>query len=285
MAGQLPWTFDFPLRVAIPFVAWLFCCGACIGSFLNVVIYRLPRGRSLSHPSSCCPSCDHPIRWHDNIPILSWIRLGARCRDCNSPIAIRYLLVEGIVASSFVLLGMTEPITGGSGLPQRYSVQELDIWMVFVAHLVLTSTLLAAGLICWDRGRVPARLFAVMLAVLLVALLVAADFYPLPAWEGSSRWISLLTGLTAGCLAGTILAGCEKVLAGKSSRTVVAALAIAGMTLGWQLAAALLVLVIGTYLPLQLAVGRRRPLPILLVVAAATMPLIAHWGWWWKFIS
>jgi leader peptidase (prepilin peptidase) / N-methyltransferase len=68
--------------------------GLIIGSFLNVVAYRLPRGESLAHPPSHCPSCDQPIKPYDNIPVLSWLLLRGRCRNCNAPISPRYPLVE-----------------------------------------------------------------------------------------------------------------------------------------------------------------------------------------------
>ena len=68
--------------------------GVCVGSFLNVVIYRLPREMSLSHPGSHCTSCDYSLKWYDNIPVLSWIILGGRCRKCRQPISPRYTIVE-----------------------------------------------------------------------------------------------------------------------------------------------------------------------------------------------
>src|SRR5438270_1758714 len=68
--------------------------GATFGSFFNVVAYRLPRGESLSHPPSRCPSCGAPVKPYDNIPVLSWLLLRGRCRACKAPISIRYPLVE-----------------------------------------------------------------------------------------------------------------------------------------------------------------------------------------------
>ena len=68
--------------------------GAIIGSFLNVVAYRLPRGESLSHPPSRCPHCGAPVKPYDNIPVLSWLLLRGRCRSCKEPISVRYPLVE-----------------------------------------------------------------------------------------------------------------------------------------------------------------------------------------------
>jgi leader peptidase (prepilin peptidase) / N-methyltransferase len=80
--------------------------GACIGSFLNVVIWRLPRGESLVHPGSRCPKCGRPIRWFDNLPVLSWLALRGRCRGCRAPIAWRYPAVEALTAALFVLAAL-----------------------------------------------------------------------------------------------------------------------------------------------------------------------------------
>src|SRR5438445_4383843 len=85
-------------------IVFLFVLGACVGSFLNVVIWRLPRGESLVRPGSRCPSCGKPIRWYDNLPVLSWILLRARCRACSKPISARYPLVEPLTAGLCVLL-------------------------------------------------------------------------------------------------------------------------------------------------------------------------------------
>jgi leader peptidase (prepilin peptidase)/N-methyltransferase len=82
-------------------VACLF--GLVVGSFLNVVIWRLPRGENLSRPRSACPGCGKLIVWYDNIPVLSWILLGARCRGCKSPIRWRYPAVEALTGALFLL--------------------------------------------------------------------------------------------------------------------------------------------------------------------------------------
>ena len=73
-----------------------FVLGCCLGSFFNVVIYRLPRGESLLRPFSHCPSCDVPIAFYDNIPLLSYLILRGRCRNCGSRISLRYPLVEAL---------------------------------------------------------------------------------------------------------------------------------------------------------------------------------------------
>jgi leader peptidase (prepilin peptidase) / N-methyltransferase len=78
--------------------------GLIIGSFLNVVAYRLPRGESLAHPPSRCPSCEAPVKPYDNIPVLSWLLLRGRCRSCKAPISPRYPLVEAFTGALWALV-------------------------------------------------------------------------------------------------------------------------------------------------------------------------------------
>ncbi len=78
--------------------------GLVIGSFLNVVAYRVPLGKSVVTPGSACPVCDAPIRSSDNIPVIGWLRLGGKCRDCGNPVSGRYAVVEMATAVSFGLV-------------------------------------------------------------------------------------------------------------------------------------------------------------------------------------
>src|SRR5580700_5300600 len=89
-----------PLYLSL-FAALLF--GLCIGSFLNVCILRLPKDESIVFPASHCPDCQKPIRWHDNIPVLSYLLLRGRCRDCGKNISLRYPLIELGVAALTML--------------------------------------------------------------------------------------------------------------------------------------------------------------------------------------
>ena len=86
---------------------WVSAVGSCIGSFMNVVIYRIPARMSLSHPGSRCPSCGHAIRPRDNVPIIGWILLRGRFRDCQQAISVRYPIVEAIVMMAFATLWVT----------------------------------------------------------------------------------------------------------------------------------------------------------------------------------
>jgi leader peptidase (prepilin peptidase) / N-methyltransferase len=84
--------------------------GACIGSFLNVVIYRLPLGQSIVSPPSRCPRCGSRLAWYDNLPIVGWLLLGGRCRKCRKRISIQYPIVELITGFLFVLVVWLTPI-------------------------------------------------------------------------------------------------------------------------------------------------------------------------------
>lgn len=96
----------------VPQFVWLIYAalfGAVIGSFLNVVIYRLPIGQSIVSPPSRCPKCGYKLRWFDNIPIFGWLLVGGRCRECRNPISIQYPIVELITALLFVLVVWLTP--------------------------------------------------------------------------------------------------------------------------------------------------------------------------------
>jgi len=102
--------------VALAWPLWTlaFVLGACIGSFLNVCIYRMPADESVLHPRSRCPGCGTAIAWYDNVPILSWALLRARCRGCGTPISARYPLVEaatGVLAVVALARFGPEPLT------------------------------------------------------------------------------------------------------------------------------------------------------------------------------
>src|ERR1700753_403311 len=82
------------LQMTLLFAAYASFIGAIIGSFLNVVIHRYPREESVVFPPSHCPRCNARIKWYDNVPVLSWLLLGAKCRNCRGPISIRSPLIE-----------------------------------------------------------------------------------------------------------------------------------------------------------------------------------------------
>lgn len=93
---------DYPRWVAVMMAAWWAVVGLALGSFLNVVIARVPAGLSVVSPRSRCPRCGHELSWYENIPVFSWILLRARCRGCKLPISARYPLVESLTALLFL---------------------------------------------------------------------------------------------------------------------------------------------------------------------------------------
>lgn len=134
---------------------WAFLIGAAIGSFLNVVIARVPRGESVVRPRSRCPKCKTPIAWYDNIPLLSWVVLRARCRHCATPIPARYPLVELLLAL------LTVAVVARHG----FTISGAEL-------LVLGAVLVALAFIDLDTWEVPLELTFLVAGVgLLVGVL------------------------------------------------------------------------------------------------------------------
>ena len=88
---------------------YIFTLGCCIGSFINVLVNRLPRGESIIYPRSKCTTCGHKIRWYDNIPLISWVNLYGKCRNCKAPISLFYPFVELITGFFFLLSIQSSP--------------------------------------------------------------------------------------------------------------------------------------------------------------------------------
>jgi len=171
---------------------WLGFTGACIGSFLNVVAYRLPLGMSVVWKPSHCPKCSHPIRAYDNVPVLGWLWLRGRCRDCGQPISPRYAIVEFIMGLTFFVLAYVELFSGGANLPGGpiteftgavqnvwYPRWELILW--YGCHVLLLCFLMCLILMSIDAKRSKFHLG------LLVVLWLAA-FLVIPFWKQVVFW-------------------------------------------------------------------------------------------------
>lgn len=134
---------DWTVTVFQYMVVFLF--GLAIGSFLNVVIYRLPRGESIVFPPSRCPDCGTPIRYRDNIPLLGYLLLRGRCRSCNSPISPQYPLIECVVgcmfAALFYLHGPSIPFVSLSALGTIL----LAATVTDLRHMIIPDRLMIAG--------------------------------------------------------------------------------------------------------------------------------------------
>lgn len=145
--------------------------GLCIGSFLNVVIYRLPRELDIARPRSRCPYCESLIPWYRNVPVVSWLALRGRCGDCGAPIAVRYPLVEAAVAVLF-----------GAAL-YRWGVS----WSA-LSSMVFGAAMLALALIDYDFKILPN---AITLPGIVVGF--ALSFLDARIW-----WVDSLIGIVAG---------------------------------------------------------------------------------------
>jgi leader peptidase (prepilin peptidase)/N-methyltransferase len=202
-------------------ITWMSVIGAVIGSFLNVVVYRLPLGMSLIEPPSHCPKCKHLIRWFDNVPVFGWIMRWGRCRDCGNPISLRYPIVEAITALIFGLLTSYEFLAEGRNLPQRLievapNISQsglnpqnlLDVYEslgICLFHLLLLCTLLCAALIEIDDQRPPLKLFLPALLVGLAAPVWWPWLRPMP-WQvlPPTRALSVNPYLLMGAIDGLI---------------------------------------------------------------------------------
>src|SRR5262245_37586601 len=198
--------------------AWLFCLGATVGSFLNVVIYRLPRGKNLAYPGSFCPHCGHAIRWADTIPIVSWLALRGRCRDCREPISPRYFLVELAVAAIFLSVALVETKLPGFFPRRNWDMGDwlispydtLPFWTTYGLHVVLLTTLLGAALIEYDGFPTPTTLFVPALFAGLAVPVIWPSSAHLPRLVsvGTYPWTALMEVLSTsavGLLCGVIV--------------------------------------------------------------------------------
>jgi len=193
--------------------------GALVGSFLNVCIFRLPRGESIAWPGSHCPSCAHAIGFYDNIPLLSYLWLGGRCRACRTPISIRYPLVEAVNALGYLAIVWYFGPTWTAAL---YA-------LLFSALIVVTGTDLSHKIIP----------NVITLPGMVVGLLGAATVLPVGV-------INSVVGLTVGGGLLWLLAWLSPYLFGKEGMGGgdIKLLAMIGAFLGWK--PALLTIMIGS---------------------------------------
>jgi leader peptidase (prepilin peptidase)/N-methyltransferase len=161
---------------------WITLCtifGALIGSFLNVVIYRVPRDESVVSPPSACPICGHPIRGIDNVPVLSWLVLRGRCRDCSAPISRRYPLVELATALFFAGVGWSV-LSRLPGADAVGGLSVIPVILTLLAFLYLAAVSVALALIDLDTHRLPNKIvlpaYIVGGALLGAAALVAGEY-------------------------------------------------------------------------------------------------------------
>jgi len=170
--------------VGVPDWIWLlfiFATGCCVGSFLNVVVCRLPRNRSLVNPPSSCPACGKHIRFYDNIPLISWLILGQKCRSCKAPISARYFIIEFLTGLVFVglfflyfrtdLWAGIKPFSGGG-------------WFVYLLHIIMLSAFIAASAIDLELWVIPLSICWFVTAVGLIGSAVSVYVIESPVING-----------------------------------------------------------------------------------------------------
>jgi len=186
-----------PLGLPLPFACALMgVFGAIIGSFLNVVIHRLPREQSIVFPHSACPSCHASIKFYDNLPIVSFLLLRGRCRACGARIAARYPFVEAITALAFVAVTWHDGLSFALGFDLAFTAALVALIFIDAEHMILPNAITYPGII-----------FA-LAARIVVPLLVGAPHFDdvaqlqslLPATY--PVWLVSLIGAVLGAIAG-----------------------------------------------------------------------------------
>jgi len=162
------------VTIIVPAAVGVF--GAAIGSFLNVVIHRVPLGVSVVRPPSACPACSTPVRPYDNIPVVSWIVLRGRCRDCAAPFSVRYPLVELLTALAFAGIAAWQlPAV----LATTTLTDALAVLLVTIAMLYFAAISIALAAIDLDTHRLPDAIvlpsYGVLGALLAGAAIATGD--------------------------------------------------------------------------------------------------------------
>jgi leader peptidase (prepilin peptidase) / N-methyltransferase len=197
--------------------------GLLLGSFLNVVAYRLPRGESLAMPASRCPGCEAPIKPYDNVPVVSWLLLRGRCRSCGARIAWRYPLIElgtaVLLALTVLVIGTDEDVWLGLAfvlLLVPVTVIDLD-FRIIPNKLMLAGTVVAPAILLLTRpDDIPEHLIAAAAAGGF--LLIAAIAYPagmgmgdvklafvMGLFLGRDVGVAMFVALVAGSLVGVVV--------------------------------------------------------------------------------
>ena len=166
-------------EVGLYFSVLAFWFGACIGSFLNVCIYRIPRDESVVHPRSHCPHCGHLIAWYDNIPLVSYLALRGHCRKCKGYITPRYFLVELLTAALFTMIWMKYGM----------SIHTPAYWLM-ISGLILGTFVDFEHMIIPDRVSIGGMIAGVALSALF------------PSLHGAATWSTGLLASAIGLAAG-----------------------------------------------------------------------------------
>src|SRR5438477_7525083 len=183
---------DVPIPIACAFLGVV---GAIIGSFLNVVIHRLPREQSIVFPNSTCPTCRKPIKAYDNIPILSYLILRGRCRRCGVHISSRYPAVEALTAILFAAVTWHDGVSFALAFDLAFAASMVALVFIDAEHMILPNAITYPGII-----------FAIITRIFVPYLAGPAHFDDLPqllnAFPTLPVWLVSTIGVAIGALAG-----------------------------------------------------------------------------------
>ena len=183
---------------------FVFANGCCIGSFLNVVVYRMPRDKSLNWPPSSCPACGRRIYFYDNIPLVSWLLLGRKCRFCKAPVSPRYFVIE--LLTGLVFLGVFM-LYFSSGVREGVPPFLKGGWIFYLLPIILLSAFIAASAIDLELWIIP---LGICWFVTVAAFVISTvGLYPIS--PATIREYSLFP--TASFLTGSLAAGASVGLA------------------------------------------------------------------------
>ena len=229
---------------------WFFFLGSCFASFLNVVAWRVPRGRSILG-SSRCPHCDTRLSFKDNVPVLGWLKNAGACSFCNAPIAPRYFLVEVLLGAIFLLLTMVCLYSGGINIPFRTANHPIGfernlfgpqtgLIPILAHHLTLLSFLFTFALVRFERMAIPisifytGAIFGVAFALLFPVVQIVGWLNPTttPANYDTFSMGQPLT-MVFGAVSGTFC-GALMTLDPQARRAAILSMSLTGIFLGWQ---------------------------------------------------
>lgn len=185
--------FGLPDPVGIGLV---FVFGCVVGSFLNVVIYRVPNELSIVFPNSACPKCQTPIKPYDNVPVLSWLILGGKCRSCKAPISVRYPAVELLTGVIFAVVAWQLGFTAFLPIALIFAAVMVSLIFIDAGHMILPNVI-----------TYPLLIFA-LLVRLVYPMVFGTGYFPDMAYapatwlQGSPAWLVSLACAAAGALAG-----------------------------------------------------------------------------------
>ncbi len=254
-----PIEFVQSILIHILTMGWMFFLGGCLASFLNVVAWRVPRGRGITG-SSHCSACQNRLKFRDNMPFIGWLRNAGHCSQCGSEISVRYLIAEIVLGTIFLTLGSVVFLTGAANWPIEEILQPAgfehllfspnwDVILVLVWQLTLVCFLFTFVLIESEGMKVPASIVAAGLCFACVMTLLQPDVWlvlwrqPIFLWQSGQiaildRALNLLFGVGVGHMVGRATRWATDSSTGRSSGAVVG-LSFVGMFLGWQAALAI----------------------------------------------